>query len=224
MKILFAEDDALIASGLIYALESEGYEVSYCQDCKAALEAAWDEDLSLALLDLSLPDGSGFDVCRLIKRRLGIPVIFLTAADDEANTVKGLEIGADDYIAKPFRVRELLARIKVALRRAGQETGSPGIIKAGDIEVRVTEAKAYKSGEELFLTALEYRLLLTLICNKGQALTRGQILERLWDGGGEFVNDNTLTVNVKRLREKLGDNPGESLIQTVRGIGYRFKS
>lgn len=223
MRIFFVEDDEIIASGLIYALESEGYEVVYRKDCDSALQAVENGAFSVALLDLSLPDGSGFEICAKIKKRMDIPVIFLTAADDEANTVKGLEMGADDYIAKPFRIRELMARINAVLRRFGQGNALSGVIRFADVEINTGEARVFKSGLEVPLTALEYRLFLTLAQNHGQVLTRNQMLAKLWDFDGEFVNDNTLTVNIKRLREKLGGHSGEhGVIQTVRGVGYRI--
>ncbi|MCL1807078.1 MAG: response regulator transcription factor [Oscillospiraceae bacterium] len=214
MHILFAEDDAVIASGLVYALQAEGYTVTHCPDEASAVRALGEREYSLALLDLSLPDGSGFSVFERIRQTSQMPVLFVTAADDEGNTVKALEMGADDYITKPFRVRELLARIKTVLRRAGGKTGD--VISLGSVKVDLAKAKVYKDGAEVLLTALEYRLLLTFAHNKGQVLTRGQILESLWDVAGNFVNDNTLTVYIKRLRDKLG----ETIVQTVRGLGY----
>ena len=215
MHILFVEDDAVIASGLIYALQAEGYAVTHCPNEANAALALKKQSFSLALLDLSLPDGSGFSVFEHIRRVSNMPVLFVTAADDEGNTVKALEMGADDYITKPFRVRELLARIKTALRRAGDGTGD--VIFLDGAKVDLTKAKVYKDGTEILLTSLEYRLLLTFANNKGQVLTRGQILESLWDVAGNFVNDNTLTVYIKRLREKLGEN----IVHTVRGFGYK---
>lgn len=220
MNILFVEDDAMIASGLIYALESEGYEVTHCSDMESAAAALDKQAFSLVLLDLSLPDGNGFEVFERIKRTSAMPVIFVTAADDEGNTVKGLEMGADDYIAKPFRIRELLARIKTVMRR--RDSASDGTLNIGGIIIDTAKAKVYKDNAEIPLTALEYRLLLTFAHNKGQVLTRGQILESLWDVAGNFVNDNTLTVYMKRLREKLEDNPQEpNILLTVRGLGYK---
>ena len=218
MNILFVEDDALIASGLIYALESEGYAVTHCADMLSALSALSGQTYSLALLDLSLPDGDGFSIFEKIRSASDMPVIFVTAADDEGNTVKALEMGADDYIAKPFRVRELLARIKTATRRLK----SSGTLSIGSITIDTAKAKAFKNGAEVALTALEYRLLLTFAHNKGLTLTRNQILESLWDVAGNYVNDNTLTVYIKRLREKIEDDPQNPVIfVTVRGLGYK---
>lgn len=220
MRILFIEDDTMIASGLEYALQSEGYTVTHFTRADDAIRVLGEQTFDLALLDLSLPDGSGFSVFDHIRRVSAMPVIFVTAADDEGNTVRALEMGADDYITKPFRVRELLARIKAVLRRSG---GVPdGVLTLGEIKIDTTKATVYKDNDEILLTALEYRLLLIFAHNKGQVLTRGQILESLWDVAGNFVNDNTLTVYIKRLREKLEDDPQEpKTILTIRGLGYK---
>lgn len=217
MSILLVDDDAMIASGLSYALEQEGYSVTCCDSVASALEAFACAKFELAVLDLSLPDGTGFDVCRKLKEKMGdkVAVIFLTATDDEANTVRGFDLGADDYIAKPFRLRELLARVKAVLRR--HSDGSGDILSLDEVMINTRTAKVTVQGEEVELTALEYRLLLIFAMNKGQVLTRAQLLENLWDTAGNFVNDNTLTVYIKRLREKLG----EGVIQTVRGLGYK---
>jgi DNA-binding response OmpR family regulator len=222
-RILFVEDDEIIASGLCYTFEAEGYGVLRCGTVKAALEAIAHEAFDIAVLDLSLPDGSGFALCEAIKaKRRHIPVIFLTAVDDEANTVRGLEMGADDYIAKPFRIRELLARVNAALRRntPSGETKDPDVIHLGDIKLFTAEARMEINGKEAALTAQEYRLLMLFARNRGRILSRERLLEALWDSAGEFVNDNTLTVSIKRLREKLGDDG--AFIETVRGLGYRM--
>ena len=220
-KILFVEDDRMIASGLIYALEQEGYGVTHCANLAAAqsvLGNPWD----LALVDLSLPDGSGFDLGRaLILNR--VPVIYLTAVDDEANVVMGLEMGAEDYVTKPFRLRELLARMARALKK--QDAGEAGatISLGPELQIHTLQAKVYRKGQEVELTALEYRLLLVFAGHPGQVLTRNQLLEGIWDVAGNYVNDNTLTVYIKRLREKLGDDSGQPrLIKTVRGMGYKI--
>lgn len=221
MKILMLEDDSTIAQGLQYSLQSEGYEVTHCPTVAKALEEVKNGSFDLCLLDLTLPDGSGYDVCRAIKEKSNTPVIFLTAFDDEVNVVMGLELGADDYISKPFRVRELMARIKSVLRRASG-TSAPNQVEIGSITVKLQEAKVIKDGEEILLTALEYRLLLTLIQNRGRIMSRSALLQSIWDVAGDFVNDNTLTVYIKRLREKIEDDPVEpKIIKTVRGMGYR---
>src|SRR5699024_10581706 len=180
------------------------------------------DKISLCLFDLSLPDGSGYDLCKLVKEQRDIPVIFLTVIDDEVNVVMGLDMGADDYITKPFRIRELLARIKSVMRRYSKHAQTETVITIKNIQINTLKGTVYKNGEEISLTALEYRLLLTLANHYGQVLSRAQLLEQIWDIAGDFVNDNTLTVYIKRLREKLEDNPKQpQLIETIRGVGYR---
>ena len=170
--------------------------------------------------ELHLPDGSGYDVCKAIKAKDDTPVIFLTAFDDEVNVVMGLELGADDYISKPFRLRELMARIKTVLRRSkGAATEE---IRISGLTVRMKEGKVLKNGQEVILTALEYKLLLTFLQNRGRVLSRNMLLESIWDVAGDFVSDNTLSVYIKRLREKIEDDPVEpQIIKTVRGMGYK---
>lgn len=221
MKIFILEDDASIAMGLEYSLQKEGYETALAKTVKQALEIISQEAFSLYILDLTLPDGSGYDVCREIKAKGDLPVIFLTAFDDEVNVVMGFDLGADDYISKPFRVNELMARIKSVLRRYNSENGKSGIIELHGLKINTNEAKVYKNGSEIILTAMEYRLLLILINNKGRVLSRNQLLENIWDIDGIFVNDNTLTVYIKRLRDKIEDNSDEpKIIKTVRKMGY----
>ncbi len=219
MRILIVEDDKMIQRTLSEFLQKEGFETITASSRNEALNRL-DESPNLVLLDLSLPDGNGFSICSVIKEKYGIPVIFLTASDDEFSVVTGLDIGADDYIIKPFRPRELVSRIKNVLRRSiGSNT-----VKLGNVIIDIEKGKASKNGSELFLSALEYRLLLIFINNKGRILTRNALLEELWDIGGDFVNNNTLTVYVKRLREKIEDDPQNPLIiKTVRGIGYRLE-
>ncbi len=218
-RVLLVEDDKTIAMGLQYSLEQEGYAVTVAHTVKDAMAAP---PCELALLDLSLPDGSGYDVCRAIKGRGDTAVIFLTARDDEVNVVMGLDMGADDYITKPFRLRELLSRIRTVLRRTGKAGGGSDELFLKGIRISPSQARVTKDGEEILLTALEYRLLLTFAQNEGRILTRGQLLEGIWDVAGDFVTDNTLTVYIKRLREKLGDDPqNPSVIHTVRGLGYK---
>lgn len=220
MKLFILEDDAAIAMGFSYSLKNEGYDVTVAKSVKSAYEILNKEAFSLYILDLTLPDGSGYDVCREIKKRGDLPVIFLTAYDDEVNVVMGLELGADDYISKPFRVKELLARIKSVLRRYSKDSPD-GIVSVGSIKVNTNEAKIYKNGTEVILTAMEYRLLLIFINNRGKVLSRQSLLEDIWDVGGDFVNDNTLTVYIKRLRDKIEEDPAKpQIIKTVRGLGY----
>lgn len=220
--ILLVEDDKTIVMGLEYTLRQEGYGVTVCYNAADAVKAVGETHFDLALLDLSLPDGSGYDICRLIKSHGDIPVVFLTACDDEVNVVMGLDMGADDYITKPFRIRELLSRLRTVLRRTEKAGDATDEITLGDLTINTKQARVLKNGAEVLLTALEYRLLLTLAAHPGQVLSRGQLLEGIWDIAGDFVNDNTLTVYVKRLREKIEDDPqNPKLIHTLRGLGYK---
>lgn len=220
MKLFVLEDDAAIGMGLSYSLKNEGYDVTVAKNVKSAYEILNKETFSLYILDLTLPDGSGYDVCREIKKSGDFPVIFLTAYDDEVNVVMGLELGADDYISKPFRVKELLSRIKSVLRRYSKDSPD-GVVSVGSIKVNTNEAKVYKNGAEIILTAMEYKLLLIFINNRGKVLSRQRLLEDIWDVAGDFVNDNTLTVYIKRLRDKIEEDPAKpAVIKTVRGLGY----
>lgn len=220
MNIFLLEDDEAIGIGLVYSLQNEGYTVTHAKTVKEATKIIAENTFSLYLLDLTLPDGSGYDVCKQIKEMGDLPVIFLTAYDDEVNVVMGFDLGADDYISKPFRLKELTARIKSVLRRYNKETAD-GIIKIKDITINTTSAKVSKAGEEIILTAMEYRLLLILLNNRGKILSRTQLLENIWDIDGDFVEDNTLTVYIKRLRDKIEDEPNKpEIIKTVRGLGY----
>ncbi|MBD8980100.1 MAG: DNA-binding response regulator [Clostridiales bacterium] len=220
MKLFVLEDDAAIGMGLSYSLKNEGYDVTVAKNVKSAYEILNKETFSLYILDLTLPDGSGYDVCREIKKSGDFPVIFLTAYDDEVNVVMGLDLGADDYISKPFRIKELLARIKSVLRRYSKDSPD-GVVSVGSIKVNTNEAKVYKNGAEIILTAMEYKLLLIFINNRGKVLSRQRLLEDIWDVAGDFVNDNTLTVYIKRLRDKIEEDPAKpQIIKTVRGLGY----
>lgn len=231
MNIFLLEDDDAIGMGLKYSLEKEGYTVSLIRTYEEAKQTWAAGKYDIGILDINLPDGNGYDVCRFIKANEDMPVIFLTAADAEVNVVMGLEIGADDYICKPFRINELMARIKTVLRRSrrGNDAAGPssdGVIDVQNIRIYTKEAKVARlhadTGEETIeLTALEYRLLLTFCMNRGVVLSRGNLLQDMWDVSGDFVNDNTLTVYIKRLRDKIEENPSEpKLIKTVRGLGY----
>jgi len=224
-NILLVEDDRSILLGLSYSLETEGYIVTPCSTVQCATDLLEKESFDLVLLDLTLPDGSGYDVCRAARSKSETPVIFLTACDEEVNVVMGLDMGADDYITKPFRLRELLSRIKMVLRRNERSSEGGSTIQIGSLQVNTALGKVFRKDTDIFLTALEYRLLLTLLNHEGQILTRNQLLEGIWDVGGEFVNDNTLTVYIKRLREKIEDDPAHpEIILTVRGMGYRIGS
>lgn len=220
-QILLVEDDKTIALGLSYSLEEEGYGVTVCPDTASAHKEIEGRRFDLAILDVSLPDGNGYDICRAVKTGSDTPVIFLTVLGEESNVVMGLDMGADDYIAKPFRLRELLSRVRTVLRRAGG--GEKDEISISGLTIHVGQAKVTKKGSEIPVTALEYQLLLALAINRGKLLTRRQLLEDIWDIGGDFVNDNTLTVYIKRLREKIEDDPQNPVfIRTIRGLGYRM--
>ncbi|WP_163852816.1 response regulator transcription factor [Paenibacillus elgii] len=224
MNILVVEDDKTIASGLEYSLQQDQFSTVLCHDVASAKKVIAEQldQFALCLFDLSLPDGSGYELCKMVKERSDVPVIFLTAVDDEVNVVMGLDMGADDYITKPFRIRELLSRIKSVLRRYQKQPQAKAIIEVDGIRINTLEGKVYKHGDEIPVTALEYRLLLIFANHIGQILSRNQLLEQIWDVAGDFVNDNTLTVYIKRLREKLEDDPKDpTFIKTVRGLGYK---
>ncbi len=214
-KILILEDDGMIMSGLVYAMESEGYLAVHAKNVKEAFDIVEETDIDLGILDMQLPDGRGSEVGKRLKEK-GVPVIFLTVEDDESGIVKAFEDGADDYIVKPFRIRELLARVKRTLEHRNGETDK--MITIGRTRIDTESGRVYAGDEPVELTALEYRVLLIFAANKGVLLTRSQILNKIWDIDGNFVEDNTLTVYIKRLRKKLGDAIN---IDTVRGIGYR---
>ncbi len=219
-RIFLVEDDKAIAKNLILLLRSEGFTVTHASTRGDALAALTGNKFDLALIDISLPDGNGFTVCTEVKETQDIPVIFLTASGDEASVVTGLNMGADDYITKPFRPRELIARIGTALRKSGR---SPSAFEICGLHVDMASGVVKKDGSEVFLSALEYRLLLVFIGNPKSIITRGRLLDELWDAAGEFVNDNTLTVYIKRLREKIENDPASpQIILTVRGTGYRL--
>ena len=222
-NILIVEDDSTIAFGVKYALEQEGFNVNICKDLESSRENIRTKEYDIILLDVTLPDGNGYDLCKEIRNTKDTPIIFLTACDEEVNIIMGLDIGGDDYITKPFRVRELISRIKAVLRRRGKNNEISKVLKFGNLSIHTLEARVYKNGEEVFLTSVEYKLLLILIQNKNTVLSRSQILEKLWDVTYDFVNDNTLTVYIKRLREKVEDDSTDPQhIITVRGLGYKW--
>lgn len=220
-KILLVEDNDTIVMGLKYLLEKENFEVKTVKNLEETYKIAEKEKFNLYLLDINLPDGNGFDICSKLKEKEDVPIIFLTARDDEKDIVKGLDMGADDYITKPFRNRELISRINNVLRRYGKNDNNSkdNIIKINEIEINTDSAKVMKNGEEIVFTSLEYKILVMLFSNPNVLITRQQILDKIWDIAGNFVNDNTLTVYIKRIREKLGDKDGK-IIKTVRGLGY----
>ena len=219
-RIFLVEDELTIAKNLLLLLRSEGFSAVHAITQREALSALDEGRFDLALIDISLPDGSGFAVCTAVKEKQGIPVVFLTASGDEISVVTGLNMGADDYITKPFRPRELIARIGAALRKSGR---SQSIFQIGGLFVDTASGVVKKRDQEIFLSALEYRLLLTFLSNQGIVITRNKLLDEIWDAAGEFVNDNTLTVYIKRLREKIEDDPANpQIILTVRGMGYKL--
>ena len=219
-RIFLVEDDKAIAKNLTLLLRSEGFTVSHAATRGEASAMLAGNLFDLALVDIALPDGNGFTVCTEIKERYQIPVLFLTASGDEASVVTGLNMGADDYITKPFRPRELIARIRAALRKQ-ERTGQA--FEVCDLCVDTASGVVTKYGREIFLSALEYRLLLIFMNNPKNIITRSRLLDELWDAAGEFVSDNTLTVYIKRLREKIENDPANpQSILTVRGTGYRL--
>ena len=214
-RIFLLEDDPLITKGLRFSLESEGFALSSCTTLREACEAVFAEPFELALVDLTLSDGCGTQLVQLIKERLPeLPVLILTARDDENDVVRGFDLGADDYVTKPFGSRALVSRIRNLLRRYRKDEA---VLTAGDVSVDLSADRVYKNGAETKLSALEYRILVLLMQNRGQTVPRERILDRIWDLAGNYVNDNTLTVYIKRIREKLG----KDAIVTVKGIGYR---
>ena len=223
INVLMIEDDSTIAFGVKYALEQEGFNIDICKDLESGRQNINDKEYNIILLDVMLPDGNGYDFCKEIRQTLDTPIIFLTACDEEVNIVTGLDIGGDDYVTKPFRVRELISRMNAVLRRKGNNNENKKVVKFGDLSINTLEARVYKKGEEIFLTSVEYKLLLILIQNKNVVLSRTKILEKLWDVTYDFVNDNTLTVYIKRLREKIeDDSTNPKYILTVRGVGYKW--
>lgn len=217
-RILLVEDDPGIVKSLTEFLNAEGFQVASASGQTAAIQLFDREPFDLVLLDVSLSEGNGFATCASLKSRSTVPVIFLTASGDEGSTVAGLDIGADDYIAKPFRPRELVSRIRNSLRRSGNRS----IVRLGNVTVDTDKGVVSKNGVEIALSALEYKILLTFIANRGRMLSRAYLLDEVWDMAGDFVNDNTLTVYIKRLREKIENDPGNpEIIKTIRGMGYR---
>ncbi len=217
-RILLVEDDQAIVAGLQAYLTEEGFETAAADSEAGARDLLAEQRFDLLLVDVSLRFGSGFGVCAAAREQ-GMPVIFLTANGDENSVVAGLDMGAEDYIVKPFRPRELLSRIRGVLRRSG---GRDAAVRIRNLTVDTEKGTVEKDGKEISLSALEYRLLLVFLNNRGRLLSRNRLLEEIWDAAGDFVNDNTLTVYIKRLREKIEDDPQEpAVIKTVRGLGYR---
>lgn len=220
VKILLIEDNEIITKGLKYSLEQENFEIETAENIVTAKTKIKKQRYDLYLLDIGLPDGNGYEICNYIKSKEDVPVIFLTAKDEESDVVQGLDMGADDYVIKPFRTRELISRIKSVLRRYYHEENKENQIKCGNITIDDDKAEVYQDGKQIIFTSLEYKILYLLVSNKNILVTREQILDKIWDVAGNFVNDNTLTVYIKRIRNKLNDKDGK-IIQTVRGIGYK---
>lgn len=221
-RILLVEDDASIVANLTEFFQKEGFAITSVDGQLKALTLLETSaaDFDLLLLDVSLAEGNGFAICRAVKSTTSLPVIFLTASGDEYSVVTGLDLGADDYIAKPFRPRELVSRIHNIMRRYGKANAT---LEYRNLTVDVNRGTVSRDGQEILLSALEYRLLLYFLNNKDMVLSRSQLLDALWDMAGEFVNDNTLTVYIKRLRDKIEDDPqNPALIKTIRGIGYKM--
>ncbi|WP_342477683.1 response regulator transcription factor [Paenibacillus sp. FSL H7-0350] len=224
-RILLVEDDENLAFGIEYTITSEGYTVIAAVSMEEARRALKTNTVDLILLDVNLPDGSGYDLCREIRATSQIPIIFLTALDEEANVVAGLDLGADDYMTKPIRTKELISRMKAVLRRNHKSKDEVKEWRSGDIEVRVFERAVLKHNQELLLTGMEYRLVLMLMTHPKRICSRSSLLNHLWDMSGEFVDDNTLSVHIRRLREKIEDNPAiPKYIITVRGVGYKWNA
>ena len=219
-EILLVEDNEIIVKGLKYLLEQEKFDIKIAKNIVEAKTMIKKQKFDLYLLDITLPDGDGYEICQYVKKQKDVPVIFLTAKDEVLNVVQCLDMGADDYIIKPFRNRELISRIKSVLRRYYHDEINENQIKCRDVIIDSNKAVVYKAGKEIVFTSLEYKILYMLISNKNILVTREQILDKIWDVAGNFVNDNTLTVYIKRIRNKLDDKEGK-FIQTVRGIGYK---
>jgi len=222
-SILLVEDDLSLVAGLEFSLQKNGFQVDIARTVKEAFTLYRDEKYDLLLLDLGLPDGSGFEICKKVRLTSSVPVIFLTASDEEVNVVMGLDMGGDDYIAKPFKLNELISRIHALLRRARLLEPEKKELKSNGIVVRLLESRVLKGEQEIELTHAEYRLLCLLMNNPNIVLTREIILDRLWDNSGDFIDDNTLSVYVRRLRSKIEDDPDQArFLLTVRGLGYKW--
>lgn len=222
-KILLLEDDLSLIDGLSYSLKKQGFELDIARTIKEALAIWEDGKYALLILDLSLPDGSGFEVCKRVRQVSKVPIIFLTASDEEISIIMGLDMGGDDYITKPFKLGVLTSRISALLRRANGFGAADTEIISNGIKVLLLQGRAYKDEQALELTAAEYRLLCLLMQNPNRILSKEKILEKLWDGDENYVDDNTLAVYIRRLRMKIEASPGDpQLLLTVRGMGYKW--
>lgn len=229
-ELLLVEDDSRLTDGLVFTLRKNGYQTDTARTVAEAERLLREKEYDLLILDVTLPDGTGYDICTKVRRKSSVPVIFLTALDEEVHVVKGLQLGGDDYMTKPFRLNELLARIQALLRRSGKEKGGGSsaekkeVLVSGEIEVYLSEYKVRKAGAAVEVTANEYRLLCLFLSHQDRVLSREWMKDRLWDGNGEYVDDNTLSVYIRRLRSKIEENPDmPGHLITVRGIGYIWK-
>lgn len=223
VKILLLEDDGSLIDGLCFALSKQGWEVTNARSIARAQELFLTGSYDLLILDVSLPDGSGFDFCRSVRRSSSVPILFLTASDEETSVVMGLDMGGDDYVTKPFKLGILLSRINALLRRGRSTSFGDAPLESNGIRAVLTQGQAYKSGQSLELTGTEYRLLVYFMSNPNRVLSKEQVYEQLWDCDGSFVDDNTLSVYIRRLRLKLEDDPEHpQKIVTVRGMGYKW--
>ena len=226
MKRLFLlEDDLSLINGLAFAVKKQGYEIEIAHTTLEA-DTLWaDGKYDLVILDVSLPDGSGFDFCKKIRQTSKVPVLFLTAADEETDIIMGLDIGGDDYITKPFKLAVFLSRINALLRRSENFSTAVTELNSGGINIQLLKGEVYKRGSQVELTASEYKLLCLFMENPDQILSSEQILSRLWDCNESYIDNNSLTVYIRRLRTKIEDNPGEpKRIVTVRGMGYKWNT
>ncbi len=222
-KILLLEDDLSLIDGLSYSLKKQGYEIDVARTVREANTLWRDGEYDLLILDVALPDGSGFDVCKNVRKSAKVPILFLTAADEEVNVIMGLDIGGDDYVTKPFKLGILISKINALLRRSKEFAATDTELSSNGIVVRLLEGQAFKEGEALDLTGAEYKLLCLFMHNPGVLLTKETILEKLWDVNGNFVDDNTLAVYIRRLRMKIENDPGNpTMLTTIRGMGYKW--
>ena len=223
MKILMVEDDLSLINGLSFAIKKQGYELDIARTSLEADRVWADGRYDLVILDVSLPDGSGFDICKKIRQTSKVPIIFLTAADEETDIIMGLDIGGDDYITKPFKLAVLMSRINAILRRSNDFNKTAAELNSNGISVHLTQGRAYKNGNPLDLTTSEYKLICMFMENPDIVLSPEQILGKLWDCDENYVDNNTLTVYIRRLRTNIEDNPSKpEMIQTVRGMGYKW--
>jgi len=222
-KILLVEDDLSLIDGLMYSLKKQGFEIDNARTVKEADALFQEGNYDLLILDLKLPDGSGFEVCRKVRQYSKIPIVFLTASDDEVNIVMGLDIGGDDYITKPFKMGEFISRINALLRRAKAFQVTDTEIMSNGIKVLLLQGQASKDSNLLSLTSTEYKLLCLLMRNANMVLSKKQILDKLWDSCENYVDDNTLAVYIRRLRLKIEHDPNHpQMLLTVRGMGYKW--